>query len=66
MRCVSALFIIVYAYLAPLYFGRVADLSAVAVDVGGFFEGSAAGLGAALFCAGDLGATLGLAGDLGT
>ena len=65
MRCGSALFIFVYAYLAPLYFGRVADLSAVAVDAGGFFEGLAAGFGATLLCAGDLGATLGLAGDLG-
>ena len=60
------MFIFVYAYLAPLYFGRAADLSAVAVDAGGFFEALAAGLDAALLCAGDLGATLGLAGDLGT
>ena len=55
-----------HAYFAPLYFGRTVDLSAVAVAVGGFFEGFAAGLDAALVCAGDFGATLDLAGDMGS
>ena len=46
LRSGVASFSVLHAYLAPLYFGRTVDLSAVAVDVGGFFEGFAAGLDA--------------------
>ena len=66
LRCGVASFSVLLAYLAPLYFGRTVDLSAGAVDVGGFFEGLAAGLGAALVCAGDFVASLDLAGDFGS
>ena len=41
-------------------------MSADAVDVEGFFEPFAAGLGAALVCAGDFVVTLDLAGDMGS